>query len=112
MVRNGEGALHDEVGQLKASDLIGDMPWGQRVDGGSTFLANMSRVSAAPEIGDMEVWHFRNGGNGWSHNVHVHFEEGRILSRDGEPPPEWEKWARKDVYRVCLLYTSPSPRDA
>jgi len=23
-----------------------------------------------------------------------------ILSRDGKAPPEWEKWARKDVYRI------------
>ena len=40
------------------------------------------------------------GGNGWSHPVHVHFEEGIILSRGGKAPPEWEKWARKDVYRI------------
>jgi hypothetical protein len=32
--------------------------------------------------------------------VHIHFEEGRILSRDGRPPPIWERYARKDVYRV------------
>jgi FtsP/CotA-like multicopper oxidase with cupredoxin domain len=32
--------------------------------------------------------------------VHVHFEEGIILTRDGGPPPEWEKWARKDMYRI------------
>jgi manganese oxidase len=37
---------------------------------------------------------------GWSHPVHVHFEEGVILRRGGKEPPEWEKWARKDVYRV------------
>jgi len=23
-----------------------------------------------------------------------------VLSRDGKAPPEWEKWARKDVYRI------------
>jgi hypothetical protein len=46
------------------------------------------------------VWKIKNGGNGWSHPVHVHFEEGVILSRDGKAPPEWEKWARKDVYRI------------
>jgi len=32
--------------------------------------------------------------------VHVHFEEGIVLKRNGLPPPEWEKWARKDVYRI------------
>jgi hypothetical protein len=50
--------------------------------------------------GTLEVWKIKNGGNGWSHPVHVHFEEGVILSRDGKAPPEWEKWARKDVYRI------------
>jgi hypothetical protein len=32
--------------------------------------------------------------------VHVHFEEGIILKRGGLQPPEWEMWARKDVYRI------------
>lgn len=32
--------------------------------------------------------------------MHVHFEEGIILCRDGKAPPEWEKGARKDVYRI------------
>ena len=27
-------------------------------------------------------------------------EEGVIISRGGQPPPLWERWARKDVYRV------------
>ena len=30
----------------------------------------------------------------------MHFEEGQILNRDGQAPPLWEKWARKDVYRA------------
>ena len=46
------------------------------------------------------MWKIVNGGNGWNHPVHVHFEEGIILSRGGKAPPEWEKWARKDVYRI------------
>ncbi len=41
-----------------------------------------------------------NVSDGWAHPVHVHFEEGRILSRDGLPPPAWERGARKDVYRI------------
>ncbi len=49
--------------------------------------------------GTMEIWNLSTGG-GWSHPVHVHFEEGIILSRGGKPPPEWENWARKDVYRI------------
>ena len=51
-------------------------------------------------FGTLEVWNIKAGGKGWSHPVHVHFEEGIILSRGGKAPPEWEKWARKDVYRI------------
>ena len=32
--------------------------------------------------------------------MHVHFEESHILSRGGRTPPEWERWARKDMFRV------------
>ena len=45
------------------------------------------------------MWEIQSG-SGWSHPVHVHFEEGIVLKRNGLPPPEWEKWARKDVYRI------------
>jgi hypothetical protein len=48
----------------------------------------------------VEIWHIRNGGQGWSHPVHIHFEEGQILQRGGVAPPLWEKGARKDMYRI------------
>ncbi len=83
-------------------------PWTIKTDGGAGFSMDPRRLTAAPNIGDLtaeglghlEIWHIVNGGNGWSHPVHVHFEEGIILKRDGEDPPEWEKWARKDMYRI------------
>ena len=74
--------------------------WGIGSDGSVPHAADMHRVSAAPVLGQLEIWHIENGSNMWSHNVHIHFEEGRILKRDGDPPPEWEKWARKDIYRI------------
>jgi FtsP/CotA-like multicopper oxidase with cupredoxin domain len=77
-----------------------EAPWTIKTDGGSGFTMDPRRVSAAPELGSLEVWHFVNGGGGWSHPVHVHFEEGLILSRGGNPPPEWERWARKDMFRI------------
>ena len=86
-------------------------PWTVKTDGGDGFTADPRRVAAAPTLnadgmGSLEIWHIENGGGGWAHPVHVHFEEGQILSRGGEPPPEWEKWARKDVYRVGPLEDS------
>ena len=51
----------------------------------------------------MEIWHIINGGGGWGHPVHIHFEEGQYLDRDGAIPPPWEVGARKDMYRVSGL---------
>jgi FtsP/CotA-like multicopper oxidase with cupredoxin domain len=93
-----------EFGRSGGSD---EKPWTIKTDGGSAFGMDPTRISAAPNIGELsadglghlEIWKLSTGG-GWAHPVHVHFEEGIILSRDGVPPPEWEKWARKDVYRI------------
>jgi FtsP/CotA-like multicopper oxidase with cupredoxin domain len=78
-----------------------DRPWVIETDGGKGFGADPRRLSAAPEknSGGLEVWRLLNSGT-WSHPIHIHFEEGIILRRDGKEPPEWEKWARKDVYRL------------
>jgi FtsP/CotA-like multicopper oxidase with cupredoxin domain len=78
-----------------------DKPWVIETDGGKGFGMDPRRLSAAPtkNIGGLEVWRLVNSGT-WSHPVHIHFEEGIILRRDGQPPPEWEQWARKDVYRI------------
>jgi FtsP/CotA-like multicopper oxidase with cupredoxin domain len=46
-----------------------------------------------------EVWTIRNIDNGWSHPVHIHFEEFRILTRNGVPPPAYEQ-VRKDVVSI------------
>jgi FtsP/CotA-like multicopper oxidase with cupredoxin domain len=56
-------------------------------------------IETAKNSGGLEVWRLVNSGT-WSHPVHIHFEEGIILRRNGKEPPEWEKWARKDVYRI------------
>jgi FtsP/CotA-like multicopper oxidase with cupredoxin domain len=34
-----------------------------------------------------EVWTIRNGGGGWVHPMHLHFEEHRVISRNGVPTP-------------------------
>ncbi len=94
------------------SDGTDSTPWTVKTDGGLGFLMDPRRLSTAIQLstgptqsgyqgtGTLEVWKIQNGGNGWTHPVHVHFEEGIILSRGGKAPPEWEKWARKDVYRI------------
>ena len=78
-----------------------ETPWVIETDGGKGFNMDPRRLSAAPEknSGGLEVWRLLNSGT-WSHPIHIHFEEGIILRRDGKEPPPWEKWARKDVYRL------------
>jgi cytochrome c peroxidase/FtsP/CotA-like multicopper oxidase with cupredoxin domain len=94
-------------------------PWTIKTDGGAGLNADPRRVSAAPilatnpteagfvgedangydNFGTLEIWEMKGNG-GWSHPIHVHFEEGVILSRDGKAPPAWERWSRKDVFRI------------
>jgi FtsP/CotA-like multicopper oxidase with cupredoxin domain len=76
-------------------------PWGVKVDGGSMLAADFGRRSAAPKAGTREIWTLVNGGGGWDHPIHIHFEEGQVLARDGKASnvPPWER-GRKDVYRL------------
>jgi FtsP/CotA-like multicopper oxidase with cupredoxin domain len=75
--------------------------WGVKTDGGQMLNASFGRISAAPKFGTREVWTLRNGGGGWDHPIHIHFEEGQVLARNGSAAnvPAWEK-GRKDVYRL------------
>jgi FtsP/CotA-like multicopper oxidase with cupredoxin domain len=76
-------------------------PWGVSTDNGPMLNASWSRVSAAPSFGTREIWTLQNGGGGWDHPIHIHFEEGQILARNGSAAnvPAWEQ-GRKDVYRL------------
>jgi FtsP/CotA-like multicopper oxidase with cupredoxin domain len=75
-----------------------EKPWQVKNDGGEANPADPHRISAILN-GDVDVWTI-GGGRGWTHPVHIHFEEGMILSRGGKLPPDWEVWARKDMYRI------------
>ena len=77
-------------------------PWGVKTDNQGAMLdADYGRITAAPGYGSRETWVLKNGGGGWDHPIHIHFEEGQILDRNGDPNavPAWEK-GRKDVYRL------------
>ena len=105
-----------QVGRSSGTDSA---PWTVKADGAPALTADPRRVSTAVQMGTgptgagfdgtnaqgyddtgtREIWTFSTGG-GWDHPMHVHFEEGVILSRDGQAPPVWEWWARKDLYRI------------
>jgi FtsP/CotA-like multicopper oxidase with cupredoxin domain len=67
-------------------------------DTGGSLQADYGRISSQPGFGTAEVWTLQ-GGSGWDHPIHIHFEEGQILNRNGNPPSPAES-GRKDVYRL------------
>jgi FtsP/CotA-like multicopper oxidase with cupredoxin domain len=94
-----------ELPPLPTAEEIKQMPrrvWEfDRENGGWTVnnkLFNVLSVSAKPRLGSQEMWILRGKGS-WTHPIHIHFEEGRILSRNGVAPPLHER-GRKDVYVI------------
>ncbi len=87
------------AGSNPATSSVG--PWGISTDGAAMLNAAFSRVSAQPKYGTREIWNLVNGGGGWDHPIHIHFEEGLVLERNGSAAnvPAWER-GRKDVYRL------------
>ncbi len=76
-------------------------PWGIKTDDGDMLAANFGRVSAAPRFGTREIWHLKNGGGGWDHPIHIHFEECQTLARDGSASKvKAAERGRKDVWRL------------
>ena len=61
---------------------------------GKIFDVNTPVVK--PRRGTAEIWTLKGKGS-WHHPVHIHLEEGRILTRNGVAPPPHER-GRKDVY--------------
>ena len=101
----GSGASQDLPASDPAAYTFGagnqKGPWGVETDNNRMLNASWGRISAAPSYGTREVWTLQNGGGGWDHPIHIHFEEGQILARNGKASnvPAWEK-GRKDVYRL------------
>lgn len=76
-------------------------PWTIRINGEDHHSFNANRISMIiPQAGDIEHWTYENGGGGWDHPIHLHFEEGvtisrKVLRQKTEPPN-----TRKDVWRL------------
>ncbi len=59
-------------------------------------LFDVKNATVKVKRGTAEIWKLIGHGS-WHHPVHIHLEEGRILTRNGKPPPAHEI-GRKDVY--------------
>src|SRR5262245_55658378 len=62
---------------------------------------NANRVSPLiPKPGEIEHFTYVNGGGGWDHPIHLHFEEGVTINRGSSSIKATEKLVRKDVWRL------------
>ena len=100
---------------------------GGRFGGEVEWLINGEQFNTAvplafPTLGQPEVWTVRNGGGGWVHPMHMHYEEHRVIARNGVPtgldPSHPEDIGREDVvalepseevqfYRNFRTFTGP-----
>jgi hypothetical protein len=78
-------------------------PWTIKVNGQNAHSFNANRISELiPKPGEIEHWTLLNGGGGWDHPIHLHFEEGITMNRRGAAIPATELLVRKDVWRLRL----------
>ncbi|MCX6923939.1 MAG: multicopper oxidase domain-containing protein [Verrucomicrobia bacterium] len=58
--------------------------------------------------GPGEVWTIENGGGGWTHPLHLHMEEHRVLTRNGVPAPD--AGHPDDVSKEDVIALEPSEK--
>jgi FtsP/CotA-like multicopper oxidase with cupredoxin domain len=76
-------------------------PWTIKINGEDAHSFNANRISLLiPKPGEIEHWTYINGGGGWDHPIHLHFEEGITMNRGGASFPATENLVRKDVWRL------------
>jgi FtsP/CotA-like multicopper oxidase with cupredoxin domain len=101
--RSGDGDSRNPATGQCTPDCPANMPfpWTIRVNGQKSHSMNANRVSLlVPKPGEVEHWTYINGGGGWDHPIHLHFEEGVTIDRPGGTIGPTEKLARKDVWRL------------
>ena len=76
-------------------------PWAIKVNGEDAHHLDARRISnLIPRPGEVEHWTLLNGGGGWDHPIHLHFEEGVTMNRGDDRIPATERLKRKDVWRL------------
>jgi FtsP/CotA-like multicopper oxidase with cupredoxin domain len=80
---------------------VDQFPWSVKINGQAAHSLNATRIGALIRTpGEIEEWVYVNGGGGWDHPIHMHFEEGVTIDRGGAPIGPTEKLVRKDVWRL------------
>jgi len=100
--RSGNGDSRNSAGQCTPDcPENASFPWTIKVNGQEAHSMNANRISMLiPKPGEIEHWTYVNGGGGWDHPIHLHFEEGVTINRGTDPIPATEKNVRKDVWRL------------
>ena len=101
--RSGNGDSRDPVTGQCTPDCPENavFPWTIRVNGQEAHSMNANRISLlVPKPGEIEHWTYVNGGGGWDHPIHLHFEEGVTINRGTDAIPATERLVRKDVWRL------------
>lgn len=99
--KRGGGEIDDPSQCFPDCGEAAAFPWTVRVNGESAHNFNANRISLlVPCPGEVEHWTYVNGGGGWDHPIHLHFEEGVTINRGGAAIPLTERGARKDVWRL------------
>lgn len=84
----------------ECGDIV-QFPWSVKVDGKAAHSLNGNRISELiHDPGEVEHWTYINGGGGWDHPIHLHFEEGVTMNRGNAAIPSTELLVRKDVWRL------------
>jgi FtsP/CotA-like multicopper oxidase with cupredoxin domain len=97
-------ALQAKAAKLKTRSWRFERGSGGWMVNGKFFDENV--VSAAIPIGSEEVWTIQNPGGSWRHPVHIHYEEHRMLTRNGvavKPNTQLNgaiDYARRDVINL------------
>lgn len=83
--------------ELKKSDTtniftLNETTWEDVIASGHTLAL------ADPELNAVETWEIHNTSGGWSHPLHVHLVDFRVLSRNGAAPFDHELGPKDTVY--------------
>ena len=85
---------------LKTADSVASRTFKFDKRNGAWVVNDATFDAATPAFtvkrGTAEIWTLQ-GGWGWAHPIHIHMDEGRIISRNGAPPPP-EEMGRKDIF--------------
>lgn len=78
-----------EFPEIDLSEVRRERTWEFDYDNGlwtvNGRLMDPNNVDARIESGSAEIWTIRNAGDTWTHPIHTHFEEFRIIEKNGMP---------------------------